>query len=151
MADSAPAAAAAAAAPEKAAAAAAPAAADSKTADKPSNVVQVSLRFRVFRFVSAARKLLREGQDTVELTGIGNAITSVVSAAEILRNGKYVDFVKLQTSLVAVDGAAGSSVQVPKLSVVMKKGSNFDSADAEQLKVEAERAAARETAKQEEK
>lgn len=125
---------------EKPAAAAATesgAGAKAEAADKPRNAIQISLRFPVFRFVTATRNLLAEGQETVELSAIGNAITSVVSVAEILKKQNLVEVTKIETSLIEIQGRNERNATVAKLLVVVKKSAQFDELEKQRQEAEA--------------
>jgi len=106
-------------------------------ADKPRNVIQISLRFPVFRFVTATRNLLAEGHPTVELSAIGNAITSVVSVAEILKKQNLVEVTKVETSLIEIQGRNERNATVAKLLVVVKKSAQFDELEKQRQEQEA--------------
>eukprot|EP00999_Lentomonas_sp_LEN2_P001615 NODE_2683_length_520_cov_237.035623_g2633_i0.p2 GENE.NODE_2683_length_520_cov_237.035623_g2633_i0~~NODE_2683_length_520_cov_237.035623_g2633_i0.p2 ORF type:complete len:140 (+),score=53.42 NODE_2683_length_520_cov_237.035623_g2633_i0:86-505(+) len=113
-----------------------------------SNSVQVSLKFPVFRYVSAVKRLLREGNETAELSGIGNAVTPVVSAIEILKKQDMVVVVSIKTELASVPTHSNTEAQVPRLAISVKKSANFDKLDAEQQEEAAKRRAEREAAKE---
>ncbi|XP_057772727.1 uncharacterized protein At2g34160-like [Salvia miltiorrhiza] len=63
----------------------------------------------------------------VELSGLGMAISTVVSVAEILKNNGFAVEKKIMTSTVEIkDDSRGRPVQKAKIEVVLGKTANFD-------------------------
>jgi len=110
--------------------------------DKPKNLIQVSNKFPVFRFVGTARRMLAEGEPIVELGGLGNAIGAVVSVSEILKSQKLVEITKIETSTVEVQGRGTRTTFVPKLSIHVKKSDQFDALEAQRKEEQEKKSAA---------
>jgi DNA-binding protein len=91
---------------------------------EPGNKIQVSNKQKNISFyVFLAKKYLQK-ENEVELSGLGNAITTVVSCAEILKNNEYVVINKIQTSSVDVTGR-NSNVKKPKIQIFISKAPKF--------------------------
>eukprot|EP01010_Urceolus_cornutus_P001239 NODE_1764_length_764_cov_470.749650_g1371_i0.p1 GENE.NODE_1764_length_764_cov_470.749650_g1371_i0~~NODE_1764_length_764_cov_470.749650_g1371_i0.p1 ORF type:complete len:147 (+),score=33.08 NODE_1764_length_764_cov_470.749650_g1371_i0:102-542(+) len=112
-----------------------------------SNKIRVSTARSLFLYINICKRLLHEGEAEVELSGLGMAINSVVSCAEILKNQKLVAVTKISTSLSEVQ--EWRQANVPKLQVFVKKSPQFDEIYAQQLAAK-EAAKAEEPAKKEE-
>ena len=113
----------------------------SRTADEhKTNKIQVSNNKQPIRFyVNLAKKMLKNGEPDVELSGLGNAINTVVTCVEILKNALLVDVKKIETSSVQM----GNTKRLkPKLRVFVVKSKGFDAIIAQQEKDRAEKQAA---------
>jgi len=110
--------------------------------DHKSNKIQVSNNKQPIRFyVNLAKKMLKNGESEVELSGLGNAINTVVTCVEILKNAKLVEVKKIETNSVQVGNNARRLK--PKLQVFVVKSKDFDTIVAQQDKErEAKQAAA---------
>eukprot|EP00993_Chasmostoma_nieuportense_P005895 NODE_6511_length_528_cov_226.862843_g6346_i0.p1 GENE.NODE_6511_length_528_cov_226.862843_g6346_i0~~NODE_6511_length_528_cov_226.862843_g6346_i0.p1 ORF type:complete len:135 (-),score=34.19 NODE_6511_length_528_cov_226.862843_g6346_i0:56-460(-) len=109
------------------------------TVQVDKNKIRVSTSRSLFLYINVCKRLLHEGEAEVELSGLGMAINAVVSCAEIMKNQKLVDIVKIQTSLTEIE--EWRQANVPKLQVFVKKGAQFDAIYAEQLAAKEAKAA----------
>lgn len=95
------------------------------TQDKNSNKIQVSNSKKSRNFyVNLAKKMLKNGKDDVELSGLGNAIFTVVTVSEILKTTGFCVVSKIETSSVPA-GNDGNRLK-PKIQVTVKKAAQFD-------------------------
>ena len=62
-----------------------------------SNKILISRNRNLYFYVNLAKKYLQD-METVELSGLGQAINIVVSCAEILKNQQFVQIVNIETS-----------------------------------------------------
>jgi len=86
--------------------------------------VQVSGKRNHTYYVNLVLKIFqrRDWYNVVELSGLGNAIPSIVSIAEILKRYKVATVHKIETSLVELsDGEGSRSLQKAKIVVLMDK------------------------------
>ncbi|XP_060218220.1 uncharacterized protein At2g34160-like [Lycium barbarum] len=124
------------AAPTPAATAAAPASApaaapatnnNNNEAQKKSNRIQVSnTKKPLFFYVNLAKRYMQQHNE-VELSALGMAITTVVTVAEILKNGGFALEKKVLTSTVGMkDEAKGRMVQKARIEIVLTKSEKFD-------------------------
>lgn len=91
------------------------------------NVVRLSMRHRVFTYLSIVKRILSEGQfEEVELSGLGLAINGVVMCVEVLRNKKFCEISKIVTSTVNDTHSDGSVQLIPRIQVFLKKSAEFD-------------------------
>ncbi|KAF3667009.1 putative DNA topoisomerase 3-alpha-like [Capsicum annuum] len=107
--------------PTPAAAAAPPAGAAPATnneAQKKSNRIQVSnTKKPLFFYVNLAKRYMQQHNE-VELSALGMAITTVVTVAEILKNGGFATEKKVLTSTVGMkDEAKGRMVQKARVMI----------------------------------
>jgi hypothetical protein len=77
-------------------------------------------------FMKEAKEGLRE-KGRIELHGLGDSITNVIRAAEMLTNQGYADLVTFQTSSITSD-RDGVSRTKAKVIIVLSKGSDFEKA-----------------------
>ncbi|KAG6422211.1 hypothetical protein SASPL_118776 [Salvia splendens] len=91
------------------------------------NRIQVSnTKKPLFFYVNLAKRYMQQHND-VELSGLGMAISTVVSVAEILKNNGFAVEKKIMTSTVEIkDDSRGWPVQKAKIGVVLGKTANFD-------------------------
>lgn len=111
-----------------------PPASGDKTVHK-SNRIQVSNQKQPIRFyVNLAKKMLRNNEPDVELSGLGNAIQTVVTCVEILKNADLVTVTKIESSSVQI----GQNKRLkPKIQVFVVKSKNFDKIMDQQEKEQA--------------
>jgi len=86
--------------------------------------IQVSGKRNHTYYVNLALKVFqrRNWYNMLELSGLGNAIPSIVSIAEILKRYKVAVVRKIETSLVELsDGEGARSLQKAKIVVLMEK------------------------------
>lgn len=86
--------------------------------------IQVSGKRTHAYYVNLALKVFqrRDWYNHLELSGLGNAIPSIVSIAEILKRYKVAEVEKIETSMVELsDGEGTRSLQKAKMVVLMKK------------------------------
>ncbi|XP_042045550.1 uncharacterized protein At2g34160-like [Salvia splendens] len=91
------------------------------------NRIQVSnTKKPLFFYVNLAKRYMLQHNE-VELSGLGMAISTVVSVAEILKNNGFAVEKKIMTSTVEIkDDSRGRPVQKAKIEVVLGKTANFD-------------------------
>ncbi|PHT74870.1 hypothetical protein T459_22147 [Capsicum annuum] len=83
----------------------------------------------------------------VELSALGMAITTVVTVAEILKNGGFATEKKVLTSTVGMkDEAKGRMVQKARIEIVLTKSEKFDKLMTPNNNNNSERAAAQDGA-----
>jgi len=91
--------------------------------------IQVSGKRNHTYYVNLALKVFqrRGWYNMLELSGLGNAIPSIVSIAEILKRYKVAVVRKIETSLVELssDGEGARSLQKAKIVVLMEKTSSI--------------------------
>ncbi|XP_059312301.1 uncharacterized protein At2g34160-like [Lycium ferocissimum] len=96
-------------------------------AQKKSNRIQVSnTKKPLFFYVNLAKRYMQQHNE-VELSALGMAITTVVTVAEILKNGGFALEKKVLTSTVGMkDEAKGRMVQKARIEIVLTKSEKFD-------------------------
>ncbi|KAK4339492.1 hypothetical protein RND71_040954 [Anisodus tanguticus] len=96
-------------------------------AQKKSNRIQVSnTKKPLFFYVNLAKRYMQQHNE-VELSALGMAITTVVTVAEILKNGGFATEKKVLTSTVGMkDEAKGRMVQKARIEIVLTKSEKFD-------------------------
>ncbi|KAL0484789.1 hypothetical protein AKO1_003691 [Acrasis kona] len=99
------------------------------------NKIQVSNSKQPLSFYIYLSKKFLTSQDEIELSGLGNAIITVVSCSEILKSGGFVEIRKIQTSTVDTK-ADGEETSYPKakIQIWLKKTANFNSLMEQQKK-----------------
>jgi DNA-binding protein len=98
---------------------------------KQTNNVRVTAGKSRFLYVDVTKYLLEEGHQTVDITGLGFAISDVADIVEILKSQGVVDVVKIVTSR-DVEGARRRNTD--KICVTVRKSKDFDKIFAEQKK-----------------
>ncbi|KAK6804767.1 hypothetical protein RDI58_002551 [Solanum bulbocastanum] len=96
-------------------------------AQKKSNRIQVSnTKKPLFFYVNLAKRYMQQHNE-VELSALGMAITTVVTVAEILKNGGFATEKKVLTSTVEMkDEAKGRMVQKARIEIMLTKSEKFD-------------------------
>eukprot|EP00761_Pharyngomonas_kirbyi_P008577 gb/GECH01008589.1/.p1 GENE.gb/GECH01008589.1/~~gb/GECH01008589.1/.p1 ORF type:complete len:121 (+),score=36.44 gb/GECH01008589.1/:1-363(+) len=94
--------------------------------------IQISSRMPLFFYVNLVKKRLKDGQ--VELSGLGNAINSVVSVAEITRTNELGNISDITTDMADVSGDPVRAVQKPMMHLTLTKSDKYDQMIAEQEK-----------------
>jgi len=89
---------------------------------KSSDKIKVSSSRSAFFYVDLTTKFLKD-QEHVELSGLGIAVTTVVTAAEILKSQGVAELKSLRTSMVNV---RERGAQKPKIEIVLFKSKNFE-------------------------
>ncbi|KMT02889.1 hypothetical protein BVRB_8g194660 [Beta vulgaris subsp. vulgaris] len=91
------------------------------------NRIQVSnTKKPLFFYVNLAKRYMQQ-HDDVELSALGMAIATVVSVAEILKNGGLAVEKKIMTSTVDIkDDSRGRPVQKAKIEILLEKSEDFD-------------------------
>ncbi|XP_051119365.1 uncharacterized protein At2g34160-like [Andrographis paniculata] len=91
------------------------------------NRIQVSnTKKPLFFYVNLAKRYMLQHNE-VELSGLGMAISTVVSVAEILKNNGFAVEKKIMTSTVEMgDDLRGRPVQKAKIEIILGKTANFD-------------------------
>merc|ERR1711974_180673 len=88
-------------------------------------VIKVSSkRYPVFHYVELASRFLEENEE-VELSGLGHAMQSAVSIAEILRNNKTATLTKVHTSLMSLGGRSEKKKKMPKITIVLTRTAEY--------------------------
>eukprot|EP00178_Gracilaria_changii_P016506 TRINITY_DN4744_c0_g1_i1.p1 TRINITY_DN4744_c0_g1~~TRINITY_DN4744_c0_g1_i1.p1 ORF type:complete len:129 (-),score=23.70 TRINITY_DN4744_c0_g1_i1:63-419(-) len=100
--------------------------------NQPKNVVPVSIKRSFILYANVTKKLLHEGEEKVEISGLGNAITATVSTVEVLKKQNMIEIVQTKTSLTNIETRNNRQTTVPKLQIWVKKSKDFDSLYAEQ-------------------
>eukprot|EP01005_Ploeotia_sp_CARIB1_P001779 NODE_688_length_671_cov_333.840074_g679_i0.p1 GENE.NODE_688_length_671_cov_333.840074_g679_i0~~NODE_688_length_671_cov_333.840074_g679_i0.p1 ORF type:complete len:144 (-),score=51.10 NODE_688_length_671_cov_333.840074_g679_i0:240-623(-) len=100
--------------------------------EQPKNVVPVSIKRSFILYANVTKKILNEGFEEVEISGLGNAITATVSTVEVLKKQKMVEVTRTKTSLTSIETRNSRQATVPKLQVWVKKSADFDTIYAEQ-------------------
>jgi len=80
---------------------------------KRTHTYYVNLALRVFR--------RRPWYSQLELSGLGNAIPSIVSVAEILKRYQMTKTEKVETSFITLEGDGGRPIQKAKILVLVTK------------------------------
>jgi DNA-binding protein Alba len=96
------------------------------TPEKSDNKIQVSSSKQSLSFYIHLSKKFLTNQDEIELSGLGSAINTVVSVAEIIKNSKLADITHIQTSTVEVKNEEGTLTPKAKIQVWLKKSKDFD-------------------------
>eukprot|EP01006_Ploeotia_vitrea_P024152 TRINITY_DN56897_c0_g2_i1.p1 TRINITY_DN56897_c0_g2~~TRINITY_DN56897_c0_g2_i1.p1 ORF type:complete len:124 (+),score=35.27 TRINITY_DN56897_c0_g2_i1:41-412(+) len=112
---------------------------DEAKKDLPKNVVPVSIKRSFILYANVTKKLLHEGEETVEISGLGNAITATVSTIEVLKKQKMIEVTKTLTTLANIETRNSRQASVPKLQIWVKKSADFDALYAEQQARRAEK------------
>eukprot|EP00009_Paramoeba_aestuarina_P001678 CAMPEP_0201520880 /NCGR_PEP_ID=MMETSP0161_2-20130828/13062_1 /ASSEMBLY_ACC=CAM_ASM_000251 /TAXON_ID=180227 /ORGANISM="Neoparamoeba aestuarina, Strain SoJaBio B1-5/56/2" /LENGTH=110 /DNA_ID=CAMNT_0047919393 /DNA_START=38 /DNA_END=370 /DNA_ORIENTATION=+ len=107
------------------------------TQEENSNVVQVSAYKSIFPYIKWAKKLFADGQDQIEISGLGVSVTSVASIADVLATTKFASITKINTTR---GGVGETRSNIARLQVWMKKSKNFDALLDEENKAREERA-----------
>jgi DNA-binding protein len=115
--------------------------------DERANKVLVSSSRKPTVYIGVCQKILGEYGE-VRLSGLGVAMSSLVTVAEILKSRGLVTEKNIITSLEELDSDDGSGKRKkPKLEIILEKTANFEELVAKEA---AERAAKRENAVREE-
>ena len=115
-----------------------------------SNKIQISSsRKSLYFYVRLAKRFLQT-EETIELSGLGTAINTVVSCAEILKNSEIAEITKIETSTTQV-GSNSSNFTKAKIQVFLKKGAKFDEIIAQEQKEAEEKKKLKEEAESKEK
>eukprot|EP01080_Neovahlkampfia_damariscottae_P001378 gene1378-11999_t len=124
---------------------------DENKTTEDKNKIQVSSQKKNLAFYVYLSKKFLATQETVELSGLGNAINIVVSAAEILKSKNYATIEQIQTSSVDMPSQKGKkkTITKAKIQILLKKTKEFENLYKEDLKEEEERKAKKEEAKKE--
>lgn len=96
---------------------------------RPRNRIQVSREKRPLNFFVGLAKKFLVNEDEVEVSGLGLAVTTVVTVVEILRNSGHVEITRISTSLVDTAGEGRGGVPKAKIQIWIRKGPKFPSAD----------------------
>jgi DNA-binding protein len=88
----------------------------------PDDKIRVSNNRSLFFYVDLATKFLVD-HETVEISGLGGAIPSVVKIAEILKNQDIAKIVSISTSTTEIQGKHSPK---PKIDIVVSKSDVFD-------------------------
>ncbi|KAK1862377.1 hypothetical protein I4F81_004951 [Pyropia yezoensis] len=82
---------------------------------------QVSREKRPLNFFIGLAKKFLVNEEEVELSGLGLAVTTVVTVAEILKSSGYVDIVRIETSLVDMREEGRSTLPKAKIQIWIRK------------------------------
>ena len=102
-----------------------------------SDSIKVAASRSLFFYVDLATKFLHD-QETVELSGLGNAINTVVTVAEILKKQGVAKIKNIQTSQVVPPERNVPTTPKPKISIYIQKSDKFATVFAEKQKLAAE-------------
>ncbi|GLJ31480.1 hypothetical protein SUGI_0631740 [Cryptomeria japonica] len=91
------------------------------------NRIQVSnTKKPLFFYVNLSKRYLQQHEE-VELSGLGMAIATVVTVAEILKNNGFAVEKKIFTSTIDMkEETRGRAIQKAKVEIILVKSSNFD-------------------------
>jgi len=64
-------------------------------------------------------------EEEVELSGLGNAMSTVVNVAEIMKQDDCCEVTKITTSTVSVESHNGKKTAQRRLQIFVKKGTKF--------------------------
>eukprot|EP00741_Cyanophora_paradoxa_P025563 tig00000383_g24668.t1 len=106
------------------------------------NKIQVSSTKKpLYFYINLAKRFLRT-EEEVELSALGNAISTVVTIAEILKEGGLITVSKINTSTVDMtDPARYRPVQKAKISILVRKTpAFFELVDKEKAEYDAKKA-----------
>lgn len=101
------------------------AAASTNRQERPRNRIQVSREKRPLNFFVGLAKKFLLNEDEVELSGLGLAVTTVVTVAEILKNSGHVIITRIQTSLVDMQADGRGNTPKAKIQIWIRKSENF--------------------------
>ena len=116
---------------------------------QPSNKILISRSKTLHFYVHLAKRYLQE-QGTIELSGLGQAINTVVSCAEILKNQNLAEITNIETSTTQLRSNEDEDVQFSKakIQVTLKKSDKFDELMAQEQKEIEERKIAKQAQEQ---
>jgi len=89
---------------------------------RSKNKIKVSSAKSVFFYVDLATRFLKQ-ENEVELSGLGYAITTVVTISEILKNNGIAEVKKIITSTMDV---RDRPTQKAKIQIILEKSKDFD-------------------------
>eukprot|EP00252_Welwitschia_mirabilis_P017786 TRINITY_DN394_c0_g2_i1.p1 TRINITY_DN394_c0_g2~~TRINITY_DN394_c0_g2_i1.p1 ORF type:complete len:135 (+),score=36.34 TRINITY_DN394_c0_g2_i1:267-671(+) len=100
---------------------------NNNTTNQKKNRIQVSnTKQPLFFYVNLAKRYLKN-HDEVELSGLGMAIATVVTVAEILKNNGLAVEKKIMTSTVDMkDETRSRPIQKAKIEILLTKSHNFE-------------------------
>jgi hypothetical protein len=96
----------------------------------PEGVVRVSSKRPFSVFVLEAKQVLRK-QETVELHGVGEAITYSVRATDVLCSNGYAELQKFETTSIEENDYSGNPARRAKVIIVLRRSRDFGRLDAE--------------------
>lgn len=96
-----------------------------QAADRPRNRIQVSREKRPLNFFVGLAKKFLVNEDEVVLSGLGLAVTTVVTVVEILRAAGQVGITRVETSLVDSVGDGRGSGPKAKIQIWVHRGPQF--------------------------
>lgn len=122
----------------------------SKTITKPTQnldrkddktKIQISSQKQTLSFYVFLAKKFLVSEETVELSGLGNAINTVVSCAEILKTSGFAVIKKIETSSVQMPSGKddGKNISKAKIQIFISKAKDFEKLYEKDLKDNAER------------
>jgi hypothetical protein len=94
------------------------------------NVLRVGVRGSFEFYAAEAKKRLRS-HESVELHGVGEAITNTVRARELLVSNGYTSLDSLETTSIEEPNQHGVTMRRSKVIIVLKKTSDFAHLDEE--------------------
>jgi hypothetical protein len=96
----------------------------------PVGVVRVSSKRPFSAFVFEAKQVLRQ-QETVELHGVGEAITYSVRATDVLCANGYAELQKFETTTIEESDFSGAPARRAKVIIVLRRSRDFVRLDEE--------------------
>jgi DNA-binding protein len=87
-----------------------------------SDKIKISVGRSVFYFVDEAAEALKQ-HPQIELSGLGSAINTVVSVADILRHQGLAKIKKVNTTMLSADNRR---VQKAKIEIVLERAPTFE-------------------------
>lgn len=105
------------------------------TATETSADVRVSFKKPAYAYVDFVKHRFNEGAKEISISGLGRAISSAVSVADVLRTQGLVTVTKIRTSR----GELEKSQVTDRIEIVVTKASDFDKVYVQQQKEQEER------------
>jgi hypothetical protein len=101
------------------------------TVQGPKNHVRISLSKNKFTYVDLTKYLLHEGEQCVELSGMGDAIANVVEIAEILKSQGTIEVKEIETCRAP---EKPNGIHVDRIRIKVVKTPQFERIFAQQQK-----------------
>lgn len=95
-----------------------------------STDVRVSFKKPAYAYVDFVKHRLHEGVVSITISGLGRAVASAVSVADLLRTQGLVTITKIQTSRGEVDGSQSTD----RIEIVVNKAKDFEKIYEQQQK-----------------
>eukprot|EP00796_Vickermania_ingenoplastis_P004317 gene4317-3131_t len=110
------------------------------TAAENTADVRVSFKKPAYAYVDFVKHRFNEGIESVTISGLGRAVASAVSVADLLRTQGLVTITKIQTSRGEVEGSQSTD----RIEIVVQKSADFSKIYEQQQKEREEKKKAKE-------